>query len=120
MNERTSERSIEQERKKEYILKIHYSLSLLIFIFFIRLLAHSLACTSISLIKPLFPSGKKYIIKSKKKPTTTKCIYTYLVSVAQTKSAGNVAGNESACKIFVPLWRNIQLAKPLLADSIYV
>lgn len=45
---------------------------------------------------------------------------TYFVRVAQTKSAGSVAGSESACRILVPLWWNIQLANPLLADSIYV
>lgn len=119
MSERVSDQSNKKEKKSTFSkFIIHYHCSYLFI--FIRLRAHSPACTSISLMKPLFPSGKKYIIKSKKKPTTTKCIYTYLVSVAQTKSAGNVAGNESACKIFVPLWRNIQLAKPLLADSIYV
>lgn len=48
------------------------------------------------------------------------CIDTYLVRVAHTKSAGSVAGKERACRILVPLWRNIQLAKPLFADSIYV
>lgn len=44
----------------------------------------------------------------------------YFVNVAQTKSAGNVAGKDRACNSLAPRWRNIQLARPLLADSMYV
>lgn len=45
---------------------------------------------------------------------------TYFVSVAHTKSAGTVAGRDNACNILAPLCRNIQFARPLLADSMYV
>lgn len=42
----------------------------------------------------------------------------YFVNVAQTISAGSVAGNDKACNNFAPRCRNIQLASPLFADSI--
>lgn len=46
--------------------------------------------------------------------------WTYFVSVAHTKSAGTVAGRDRACNNLAPLCRNIQFARPLLADSMYV
>lgn len=44
----------------------------------------------------------------------------YFVTVAQTKSAGTVAGNDNVCNSFAPLCLSIQFANPLLADSMYV
>lgn len=45
---------------------------------------------------------------------------TYLVNVAHTKSAGNVAGRDRVCNSFAPRCLKIQFANPLLADSMYV